>query len=100
MFSGQKRVKLIRSKLMTGICSINNFMHDRYFVEFLFKFRFASVKFSKFRLLFKCSFNGLSFITLLAYTFLSCINLVIVCLLSNHKYILSHLAFIYQTCRV
>ena len=52
MFSNQKRVKLIRSKLMTGSRSIDDFLRGWYFLEFLFKFKFASVKFSIFRLLF------------------------------------------------
>ena len=60
MFSEQKRVKLIRSKWMTGTCYINNFIHGWYFPEFLFKLKLGSVMFSIFRLLFKCSFNGFS----------------------------------------
>ena len=52
MFSEQKRVKLIRSKWMTGTCYINNFLHGWYFPEFLFKLKLGSVKFSIFRLLF------------------------------------------------
>ena len=52
MFSEQKRVKLIRSKWMTGTCYINNFLHGWYFPEFLFKLKLGSVNFSIFRLLF------------------------------------------------
>ena len=64
------------------------------FSEFLFKLKLGYVKFSTFRLLLKCSFNGFSH--LLHYSLILSYRVSVRhrCSLSNHKYILSHLAFI------
>ena len=42
MFSEQKGIKLIQSKLIAETCSIDNFMHGWYFLEVLFYVSFVN----------------------------------------------------------
>ena len=96
LFSEQNRVKLIRSKLMTGKCSIDNFMTVYISLNFCLNWNWALSGFLHFVYYLSVRLTGfpINYATRLIY-FLIVNQAVIVCSRSiNYKYILSHRALI------